>query len=378
MRNRLRIFAFSLALLSPALLSAQAKKEDNQPIPLAHEGSDIPTDSAVKWGLLKNGMRYAILPNAEPPNRVSMRLFVDAGSLMENDNQQGLAHFLEHMAFNGTKNFPAGEMVEYFQRLGMGFGNHTNAHTSFNETVYKLELPSTEKEMIEEGFTLLKDYAGGMLLGPDEIDKERGIIMSEKRSRDSVGWRTFVEQIKFAFPEHRLSSRMPIGTEEVIQNAPRERFVEFYENWYTPNRMCVIVVGDIEADNIEKMIIDHFDDLPTRIKRPDPEHGGISKRGFATHHHFEEEAGETTVSIETLKSRVNPPDNKERRAADLRLMLGAQIVNRRLERIAKLEDSPISAGRMHAGDFFRSWFRSIRLHRGRLQTGRLGKVARAC
>ncbi len=119
----------------------QLNAEDGIPLPQA--GSDIPADAAVKWGILKNGLRYAILPNAEPPKRVSMRLFVDAGSLMENDDQQGLAHFLEHMAFNGTKNFPAGEMVEYFQRLGMGFGNHTNAHTSFNETVYKLELPNS-------------------------------------------------------------------------------------------------------------------------------------------------------------------------------------------------------------------------------------------
>ena len=169
-------------------------------IPLAHEGSDIPADPAVKWGLLENGLRYAILPNAEPPNRVSMRLFVDAGSLMENDDQQGLAHFLEHMAFNGTKNFPAGEMVEYFQRLGMGFGNHTNAHTSFNETVYKLELPNSDAAMIDEGMKLFRDYADGMLLLAGEIDEERGIILSEKRDRDSVSWRTFVEQIKFAFP----------------------------------------------------------------------------------------------------------------------------------------------------------------------------------
>ena len=312
-------------------------------IPLPQEGSDIPADAAVKWGILKNGLRYAILPNVEPPKRVSMRLFVDAGSLMETDEQQGLAHFLEHMAFNGTKNFPAGEMVEYFQRLGMGFGNHTNAHTSFNETVYKLELPNSDAAMIGEGMTLLRDYADGMLLLPDEIDDERGIILSEKRTRDSVSWRTFVEQIKFGFPEQRISNRMPIGTDEVITGAPRERFVEFYENWYTPNRMAVIVVGDVEVAAIEALISTHFDGMAVREKRPAPPMGEMSKRGFATHYHHEAEAGEASVSIEVLKPRVDPPDNSERRAYDLHLMLASQMIDRRLERIAKEEDSPISS-----------------------------------
>ncbi len=169
------------------------------PIPLAQDTSDIKTDPAVKWGVLENGMRYAIMKNAEPPKRVSMRLFVDTGSLMEEDNQQGLAHFLEHMAFNGSKHFPAGEMVEYFQRLGMGFGADTNAHTGFNETVYKLEMPDSNPELLSQGFQLMRDYADGMLLGAPEIDKERGVILSEKRTRDSVGWRTFVSQFGSAF-----------------------------------------------------------------------------------------------------------------------------------------------------------------------------------
>ncbi len=343
----------TLRFFLPALLAiALPAFAQNDPIPLPHEDSDIPTDPAVTWGVLENGLRYAILPNEEPPNRVSMRLFVDAGSLMEADNQQGLAHFLEHMAFNGTKNFPPGEMVEYFQRLGMGFGNHTNAHTSFNETVYKLELPNTEESMLDEGMKLLRDYADGMQLLPDEIDDERGIILSEKRTRDSVSWRTFVEQIKFAFPEHMISERLPIGTEEVINNAPRERFVEFYENWYTPNRMAVIVVGDIEVDPVESLIKRYFEDMAAREKRPTPKLGTVAERGFATHYHYEEEAGETSVSIESLRSRVDPPDNTERRAEDLRLMIASQMINRRLERIAKEDDSPISSGNMHVGDFY--------------------------
>lgn len=345
-------FPLSCLALFFLITTASHRLQAEDGIPLPQEGSDIPADAAVKWGILKNGLRYAILPNTEPPKRVSMRLFVDAGSLMENDDQQGVAHFLEHMAFNGTKNFPAGEMVEYFQRLGMGFGNHTNAHTSFNETVYKLELPKSDAAMIGEGMTLLRDYADGMLLLPDEIDDERGIILSEKRTRDSVSWRTFVEQIKFGFPGQRISNRMPIGTDEVITGAPRERFVEFYENWYTPNRMAVIVVGDVEVPAIEALISTHFDSMAVREKRPAPPMGEMSKRGFATHYHHEAEAGEASVSIEVLKPRVDPPDNNERRVYDLHLMLASQMIDRRLERIAKEENSPISTASMSAGDFF--------------------------
>ncbi len=323
------------------------------PIPLAQDGSDITPDSAVTWGLLDNGLRYVILPNTEPRNRVSMRLYVDAGSLMENDDQQGLAHFLEHMAFNGTKHFPAGEMVEYFQRLGMGFGNHTNAHTSFRETVYKLELPKTDSAMIDEGMKLFRDFADGMLLDNTEINDERGIILSEKRDRDSVDWRTFVDEISFAFPDQRISKRLPIGTEAVIQNAPRERFVEFYHDWYTADRMAVVVVGDIKVDAIEPIINKYFADMPGQAKKTAPAMGDLSKRGFAAHLHYEAEAGETSISIEAAKPRVNPPDNTERRFHDLQLNLASNIISRRLERLVKAADSPISSASMRtSGDFF--------------------------
>ena len=138
----------------------------------AHDTSDITPDPAVTFGVLENGLRYAVMPHAEPPERISMRLYVDAGSLMETVEQQGLAHFIEHMAFNGTKNFPAGEMVEYFQRLGMSFGGDTNAHTSFKETVYKLELPKPEENLIKRAMLLFRDYADGMIMSGKEIEKE--------------------------------------------------------------------------------------------------------------------------------------------------------------------------------------------------------------
>ncbi len=345
---------FSLLLVAAvAFAPSRLRAADVTPIPLAQEDSDLKPDPAVTWGLLDNGLRYAIMPNAEPPDRVSLRLYVDAGSLMETDDQQGLAHFLEHMAFNGTDNFPSGEMVEYFQRLGMAFGSHTNAHTSFHETVYKLELPNTDPDIIDQSLLLLRDYANRMKLPAPEIDRERGVILSEKRARDSVGWRTFMEQIDFALPDSLLSHRLPIGTEEVIKNAPRERFENFYNTWYTSDRMAVVVVGDIDVADMEKRIKDFFTDLPAPEKDvPEPDLGKLTERGFAVHYYHDDEAGETTISFDSHKPITPEPDTAARRARDLRYNLAAMMLNRRLGILAKKADSVIISGNAHAYDLF--------------------------
>jgi len=271
---------------------------------------------------------------------------------MESEDQRGLAHFLEHMAFNGTNNFPPGKMVEYFQRLGMGFGSHTNAHTTFHETVYKLELPSAEEAILDEGMKLLRDYADGMLLLQEEIDDERGIILSEKRSRDSVEWRTFVDQMKFIFPDHLLAERMPIGTEEVISGAQRDRFVDFYQKYYTANRMAVVVVGKVTVPEITKLIETHFASLEAKAKTPAPDLGSVSQRSLATHYYFEKEAAETSVSIEAITPAPDQRDDAARRAEDLRVMIASSIIDRRLERLAKAADSPVKSASTSGGDFF--------------------------
>src|SRR3954462_6142133 len=165
-------------------------------VPFPQETSDLKADPSVRFGTLPNGLRYAVMPNREPQGRASMRLFVNVGSLNENEDQRGLAHFLEHMAFNGSSHYPPGTLVEFFQRMGMSFGGDTNASTSFDHTVYLLELPDVKPATVAEGLQVFSDYAGGLLLEPKEIDKERGIILSEKRTRDSVGFRTFVAQFE--------------------------------------------------------------------------------------------------------------------------------------------------------------------------------------
>jgi len=333
-----------LALVAPPLASAA----------WVHETSDLPPDSAVTWGSLPNGLRYAILPHADPPGRASLRLFVDAGSLMEEEDQQGLAHFLEHMAFNGTTHYPPGELVEYLQRLGMGFGSDTNAHTFFKETVYKLELPEVTPALVDEGFQILRDYADGLLFVEKEVEDERGIILAEKRDRDSPDWRSFVDWLKFTLPDGLVSARLPIGTEECIKNAPRQRFLDFYQRWYTADRMVVVFVGDLKPEDVVPMLTKHFQELRQAEPRlPDPAMGTLKPRtGILPRVYTDPELAETQVSIDTVRPAKAEPDNVATRARELRLRLANAMVTRRLEILAKREGAPVTRASIHADELF--------------------------
>ncbi|WOO42100.1 M16 family metallopeptidase [Rubellicoccus peritrichatus] len=334
----------SLLFLVPAVIQAQ----------FAHESSDLPADDTVVWGVLDNGVRYAVMPNNEPPDRVSLRLFVDAGSLMETDAQAGLAHFLEHMAFNGSENYPPGELVEYLQRLGMGFGAHTNAHTGFDETVYKLELPKNDESMLREGLQVMRDYAGGLLLLQSEIDRERGVILSEKRSRDSAHYRTIEAWFDFLFPYSLVSQRLPIGEVDVIENAPRSEFVAFYNDWYTTDRMAVVATGAVEPEAMVELIKSYFTDLPTNpVPKADPDLGTIPERGVIAKLHSEPESPATTISIMAMSQYKDRPDNRANRIEDLEAAIANRIVSRRLDILSKEENAPFSEGSAASFDFLK-------------------------
>ena len=340
-----------LALLSflavPSLLVALAP-------PWPQDTSDLKADSKATYGRLENGLRYIILPNEEPPGRASLRLYMDVGSLMEANDQQGMAHFLEHMAFNGSRNFASGKMIEYFQRLGMAFGADTNAHTSFMETVYQLELPKVEESFFADGIKLFSDYLDGMLLGEEEINRERGIILSEKLSRDSVEYRTMLEGFKFSLPDALISSRLPIGQEETIKSMTRQRFIDFYETYYTPQRAVVVVVGDIkEPAAIEKLIQTHFKDAkPRREKSPDPDLGKITTgRGLVAKLHYEKDAPATDISIEVLRPAKVVPDTAARRRELMVRDLGDLMLNTRFSQLEKAENAPIMSGESYSYEY---------------------------
>ncbi|PTY01088.1 M16 family metallopeptidase [Opitutus sp. ER46] len=346
-----------LALLLPFLAFvtfAQAA------LPFPQAASDLKPDPAAHFGTLPNGLRYVIRPNHEPRNRASMRLLIKAGALNENENQRGVAHFLEHLSFNGSEHYAPGTLIEFFQRMGMNFGDDTNASTGFDRTIYMLELPDTKPATLAEGFRVFSDYAGGLLLLADEIDKERGIILSEKRTRDSVGYRTIVAQLGFLLDGSRFPQRWPIGEVEVITKAGRNEFLDFYNTWYRPDLMSVVVVGDVDVAAVEKLITETFSPLKLRAEaRPAPDLGKLTladQSGVHVFHHPEAEAPETSVSIGTIQRYAAEPDTAAVRLKYLPRTLANYMINRRLSILAKKEGAPFTSGSTSVSeefDFFR-------------------------
>ncbi len=311
-----------------------------------HESSDLPPDPGVIWGRLDNGLRYALRHNPEPRGRISARLAIRVGSIYENESQRGLAHFLEHMAFNGSRHFPAADVVEFFQKLGMEFGGDTNASTGFDRTIYQLELPDTKPDTVRESLTFFADVADGLLLDKAEIEKERGIILSEKRARDSVGLRTFLAELEFLVPDTRFPHRLPIGTEEVIKSADRARFVEFYDAWYRPERMVLVLVGDFDPKAVEPVIKQLFEPLQARGPAlPEPRLGTVEPSTEVVGHlHTEKEAGSTNVALETVVPYAYETDNAANRLKYLPRSLALSMLNRRLEILSKKEGAPFLSG----------------------------------
>ncbi len=311
--------------------------------PWAHSESDLPVDPEVQWGRLDNGIRYVILPWEEPPGRVSLRILIEAGSIHETDRQKGLAHVIEHMAFNGTRNYSAGEMVEYFQRLGMDFGADTNAHTWWRETVYKLELPNTEDKILRDGFQLLRDYADGMLLGEEEVEKEKGVVLSEARDRKSADYLAYIDGLKFALPDSRISDRITIGDENVIRMATRQDLVDYYNTWYTPERMVLIAVGDIDSDKIQSLFDEYFADMePSENPAPDPDTGTIVPSEVKSRLFSHSELAMGNLEVFSRKKIEPESDTLELRLREIAMNLGNAILSRRFEKLSKEEGAPFS------------------------------------
>jgi zinc protease len=218
-------------------------------------------DTAVRMGTLENGLRYYVRRNAEPRDRAELRLVVDAGSVLEDDDQRGLAHFLEHMAFNGTERFRKHEIVDYLETVGMRFGPDVNAYTSFEETVYMLTLPTDSAGVLETGFRILEDWAGAITLDTTEIHRERGVVVEEWRRRLGAGERVQRVQFPFLYAGSRYAERLPIGDLETLRTFPREALERFYRDWYRPDLMAVVAVGDFDPEAVVARIREGFGGL---------------------------------------------------------------------------------------------------------------------
>jgi zinc protease len=249
MKHIFKTILLLLVVLLPIAIIGQELKESDS----------IPIDPAVKIGKLKNGLTYYIRKNAKPENKVDLRLVVNAGSILEDDNQQGLAHFMEHMNFNGTKHFPKNKLVDYLQTIGVKFGQHLNAYTSFDETVYFLPIPSDSPEKLENGFNIIEDWAFNANLTPEEIEKERGVVLEEYRLGLVADARMRDKYWSKLFYKSKYADRMPIGKKEILEHFKVDEIIRFYKDWYRPDLMSVIVVGDIDVNQMEQKIKAHFE-----------------------------------------------------------------------------------------------------------------------
>jgi zinc protease len=228
----------------------------------------LPTDPNVRIGKLANGLTYYIRKNTTPEKKVELRLAVNAGAILEENNQRGLAHFMEHMNFNGSKNFPKNELVNYLQKVGVQFGADLNAYTSFDETVYMLPISSDDPAILEKGFTVLEDWAFNNLLDRSEIEKERGVVLEESRLSKGAQERMLRQYFPKLFNGSKYAERLPIGKDSILKTFKPATLEKFYRNWYRPNLMAVVVVGDIDPADIEKKIQSHFGSFKNPANAP--------------------------------------------------------------------------------------------------------------
>jgi zinc protease len=368
-------------LFVPSLGRSEAAEPAASPAPAAppscltttwpQDGSDLQPDPALVFGRLANGLRYVLMANSEPKNRVALYLAVQAGSLHETEEQRGLAHFLEHMLFNGSTHYPPGTLIKYFQSIGMGFGGDTNAHTGFDQTVYNLMLPSAEPTVMAEGFKVLADYARGALLLEQEVNRERGVILSEKRSRDSAASRVSKKQMEFDFAGTLVARRDPIGVEKVLDTADSRLLRAYYDRWYRPDNMVVVVVGDMRPPETVKLLETAFGGLKaaeTTVSCPkigrvrEAKEPGVDALVLP-----EPELGSTEIALTTVGNVPPRLDSKAWEIEQMRQDMATTLLGNRLEQLEQRPGSPLAKPQAHAGLFLRRY--SYAILTARTETG---------
>ena len=346
----------ALALLLAAC-SSQSRPVASHlpPRPLwAMEQSDIAIEPAFRTGTLPNGMRFIVRRGSNPAGTALVRMDLAAGSLDERDDELGFAHFVEHMAFNGSTRVPEGEMVRLLERAGLAFGADTNAQTSFQRTLYTLDLPRADPALLDTALMVMRETASELSFAPAAVDRERGVVLAEMRDRNSWAYRAAVNEMAFSNPRARYAARLPIGTTASLEAATAERLRAFWRRVYVPARTTVIVIGDIDPAVAEATIRRHFADWPAAPAEPQPDAGPIDAA----------DRGRTAIYLDpALPERVtalrhgpwlDERDSVAQRRENLLRQIGYDIVNRRLQRLTRLPDPPFRSAALGTGDVFRS------------------------
>src|SRR5688572_4332405 len=319
----------------------------------------LPVDPDVTTGQFDNGLKYMIRRNSLPAGRAELRLVVNVGSLVEDNDQLGLAHFVEHMAFNGTKNFPKLETVAFLESIGMRFGPSINAYTSFDETVYMLQVPTDKAEVLDRSMLILEDWAHNLTFDPAEIDKERGVIIEEWRLRRGAAARMQDQQFPTLLKGSRYAERLPIGTVENLQTFKHPSLTKFYRDWYRPDLMTVIAVGDFDSAAMKQLITKHFGALPKATNpRPLPAFNVPPQPGTLYTVASDAEAQGTQVSVYgKMALREQSTVGAYRRQIVEGLFAG--MLNARFGEIAQKPDAPFMAAGAGRGLFVKNAEASI-------------------
>jgi zinc protease len=309
------------------------------------ETSDLEPDSSITYGKLPNGLRYAIRPNHRPQNQVVVRMAIDVGSAVEADDEQGLAHFIEHMAFNGSTHVPEGEMVKMLERLGLSFGADTNASTGYTQTQYKLDLPRSDASLIGQSLFLMRETASELLFNPAAVDRERGVVISEMREKENYATQSSRAANALFYPDTFYSTRYPIGKLNVLQTAPAERMRALYQKWYRPDRTIIIVVGPIDPAEIEKQIVAKFADWTN----PGPALGDIDTCKIDTGREqaariFAHPEINEAISVQQIVPDKPRADTIERAMVELKMQIASAIVAQRTSRRSREGDVPFLGG----------------------------------
>ena len=341
---------FQLSLLAVTLLTTGMVRAQ-QPAPALGLTQQVPVDPVITIGALPNGLHYYVRQNKQPEKRAELRLVVKAGSILEDDDQQGLAHFAEHMAFNGTQHFPGDGVLKFLQSLGMRFGADVNASTSFDETTYMLTVPTDKPDVLDQSFLIIEDWAHNVSLDTAEIDKERGVIMEEWRLRRGAGARMQDKEFPIVLQGSRYADRIPIGKTEIIQNFKPDQLKKFYADWYRPDLMAVIAVGDFDRAAVETLIKTHFGSIPAPANaRPRtaydlPDHPGTTYAIIS-----DKETTNTVVEIDNLLP-ARPQGTVGVYRQEMVDSLFSGMLSARYSEIAQKSDAPFLAAFAGRGIF---------------------------
>ena len=299
----------------------------------------MPVDPEVTVGTLPNGLRYYVRKNAKPARRAELRLVIKAGSVLEDDDQQGLAHFVEHMLFEGTRNFPQQGISEFLATLGVGIGPDANAQTSYDDTQYLLRVPTDVPGVLNRAMLVLEDWAQAATFDPEAIERQRGIVLSEWRMHLGAGERTTDKLRQVQLEGSRYADRSPIGKPEIIERAQREQLLRFYRDWYRPDLMAVIVVGDVDREAVATMIKTRFSSLTSPSKRPRPAFDVPERPGTRYAIVTDKETPTTAVAISDLRPARNQGSVGGYRDISLDQLFGS-ILDARLDELGQRENAP--------------------------------------